>query len=164
MTVPSIRAATREDAEAISAIRLSGWRAAYGPLLPPGTLDGIDAAAWAQRLRRRLESGRADILVAETDRALRAFCDYGRCRDADLPDADEIYALYVEPAYWSRGLGRSLIAAALPRLRRPVALWVLQANARARRFYQIVGFRTDGSVKDADLNGVALPEVRYFLP
>ena len=124
----------------------------------------IDAAAWAQWLRRRLESGRADILVAETDRALRAFCDYGRCRDADLPDADEIYALYAEPPYWSRGLGRSLIAAALPRLRRPVALWVLQANARARRFYQIVGFRTDGSVKDADLNGVARPEVRYFLP
>ena len=45
-----------------------------------------------------------------------------------------------------------------------MALWVLQANARARRFYQIAGFRTDGSVKDADLNGIALPEVRYFLP
>jgi hypothetical protein len=163
MTVPLIRAATTKDAEAISAIRLSGWRAAYGPLLPPGTLDGIDAAAWAQRLRGRLESGRADILVAETDRtAVRAFCYYGRCRDADLPDADEIYALYAEPAYWSGG--RSLMAATLPQLRRPVALWVLQANARGRRFYQIAGFRTDGSVKDADLNGVALPEVRYFLP
>ena len=66
MTVPSIRTATTKDAQAISAARLSGWRAPYGPLLPPETLDGIDAAAWARRLPGRLESGRKDILEAGT--------------------------------------------------------------------------------------------------
>jgi hypothetical protein len=40
---------------------------------------------------------------------------------------------------------------------------VLEANARARRFYEIAGFRADGSVKDADLYGATLPEVRYIL-
>ena len=163
MTAPSIRAATPDDAEAISAVRLAGWRAVYGPLLPPGTLDDVDGAAWAGRVRVRLALGRATMMVAEDGRTIQAFLSSGRCRDDNLTDADEIYALYAHPTQWSRGLGRALMAAALPRLRRPVTLWVLEANARARRFYEIAGFRADGSVKDADLYGVTLPEVRYIL-
>jgi GNAT superfamily N-acetyltransferase len=163
VTAPLIRAATPDDAEAISALRLAGWRAAYGPLLPPGTLDDVAGVAWAGRLRDRLANGQAIMLVAEDAGTVHAFSSFGPCRDDDLPEADEIYALYAHPTQWSRGLGRALMAATLPRLRRPVALWVLEANAQARRFYEIAGFRADGSVKDADLYGASLPEVRYLL-
>jgi GNAT superfamily N-acetyltransferase len=163
VTAPSIRTATPDDAEAISAVRLAGWRAAYGPLLPPGTLDNVDGAAWAARVRARLTEGQARMLVAEDAGLVQAFSSFAPCRDDDLPDADEIYALYAQPTQWSRGLGRALMAATLPRLRRSVALWVLEANARARRFYEIAGFRPDGSVQDADLYGATLPEVRYIL-
>jgi GNAT superfamily N-acetyltransferase len=163
VTAPSIRAATPDDAEAISAIRLAGWRAAYGPLLPPGTLDGVDGVEWAAGLRARLAAGQIAVLVAEDAGSVQAFSSFGRCRDDDLPEADEIYALYAHPTHWSRGLGQALMAATLPRLRRPVALWVLEANARARRFYEIAGFRIEGSVQDADLYGATLPEVRYIL-
>jgi GNAT superfamily N-acetyltransferase len=163
VTAPSIRAATPDDAEAVSAVRLAGWRAAYGPLLPPGTLDDVDDAAWAARVRARLAAGEATMLVTEDAGVVRAFSSFGPCRDDDLPDADEIYALYAHPTQWSRGLGRALMGATLPRLRHPAALWVLEANARARRFYEIAGFRADGSVQDADLYGATLPEVRYIL-
>ena len=45
---------------------------------------------------------------------------------------------------------------------RPVTLWVLEANERARRFDPRVGFVWDGSRKPADLSGgVQLPELRY---
>jgi GNAT superfamily N-acetyltransferase len=163
VTAPSIRAATPDDAEAISAVRLAGWRAAYGALLPPGKLDHVDGVEWAARVRARLATGQTVMLVAEDAGSVQAFSSFGCCRDHDLPEADEIYALYVHPTQWSRGLGRELMAATLPQLRRPVALWVLEANARARRFYEIAGFRADGSVKDADLYGATLPEVRYIL-
>ena len=76
----------------------------------------------------------------------------------------ELYALYVHPAWWSTGTGRALMDQALARVRVAgyacITLWVLEANARARRFYRRAGFAPDGArhVLD-DLGGVT--EIRY---
>ena len=40
-------------------------------------------------------------------------------------------------------------------------LWVLKGNDRARRFYQRAGFTADGAEEPFDVDGVAVPEVRY---
>jgi hypothetical protein len=40
-------------------------------------------------------------------------------------------------------------------------LWVLPANARARRFYEIAGWVADGSERTMEVLGVVVPEVRY---
>jgi RimJ/RimL family protein N-acetyltransferase len=42
-----------------------------------------------------------------------------------------------------------------------VTLWVVEANARARRFYERQGFRPDGSTKTARMSGTEAIEVRY---
>ena len=51
----------------------------------------------------------------------------------------ELYALYVHPARWSTGTGRALMDQVLAKVRAAgyasITLWVLEANARARRFY-----------------------------
>ena len=79
----------------------------------------------------------------------------------------ELYALYVHPAWWSTGTGRALMDQVLTRVSaagyRGIALWVLQDNARARRFYERAGFEPDGAshVLD-DLGGVV--EIRYRRP
>jgi GNAT superfamily N-acetyltransferase len=76
----------------------------------------------------------------------------------------ELYALYVHPAWWSTGTGRALMDQVLAKVRATgygcITLWVLEANARARRFYQRAGFIPDGArhVLD-DLGGVT--EIRY---
>ena len=79
-------------------------------------------------------------------------------------ETGEVYALYVTPAWWSTGTGRSLMAAALAALSETgfdrAVLWVLAGNARARRFYERAGFTADGAVNVlAGLGGVL--EVRY---
>jgi len=79
----------------------------------------------------------------------------------------EVYALYVTPAWWSTGTGRSLMGAALAALEaegyQRAVLWVLAANNRARRFYERAGFTTDGESNIlAGLGGVL--EVRYARP
>lgn len=57
----------------------------------------------------------------------------------------ELCAVYVLPEFWDRGVGHQLLAAMAPvRL-----LWVLEANARGRRFYERHGWHPDGSVKIA---------------
>jgi ribosomal protein S18 acetylase RimI-like enzyme len=76
----------------------------------------------------------------------------------------ELYALYVHPAWWSTGTGRALMDQVLAKVcvagYACITLWVLEANARARRFYQRAGFAPDGArhVLD-DLGGVT--EIRY---
>ena len=57
----------------------------------------------------------------------------------------ELCALYVLPEFWDRGVGHRLLDAVAP----VRVLWVLEANARGRRFYERHGWRPDGSVKIA---------------
>ena len=76
----------------------------------------------------------------------------------------ELYALYVHPGWWSTGTGRALMDQVLSRVRAAgyagITLWVLEANARARRFYQLAGFDAEGTRHPLDdLGGVT--EVRY---
>jgi GNAT superfamily N-acetyltransferase len=79
----------------------------------------------------------------------------------------EVYALYVAPEWWSTGTGRSLMSCAVAALtdagyERSV-LWVLAANARARRFYEKAGWASDGVSNVLEgLGGVV--EVRYTRP
>ena len=60
-----------------------------------------------------------------------------------------IEGLYVLPAEWGRGAATLLHAAALRSLVdagcTTAALWVLEGNARARRFYEKHGWRPDGT-------------------
>ncbi len=76
----------------------------------------------------------------------------------------ELYALYVHPAWWSTGTGRALMDHVLAKVSRAgfpnVMLWVLERNARARRFYERAGFRPDGARHV--LNGLGgVIEIRY---
>jgi len=76
----------------------------------------------------------------------------------------ELYALYVHPAWWSTGTGRALMDHVLAKVGVAgyacITLWVLEANARARRFYQRAGFAPDGARHVLDDLG-AVTEIRY---
>ena len=159
-----VRPAVVADARPMVDVRLASWRAVYGPLLPRDVWDTMDPAAMADRSARRLAAGDPRALVAEVDGTVRAYSLFGPSRDDDQHGADEIYAIYAHPRNWSTGLGRLLMTATIHELGRPVTLWVLEANDRARRFYEIAGFLPDGSHKPADMpGGVQLPEMRYRL-
>lgn len=163
MTI-SVRPAEPADAEAIGELRLASWRVAYGALIPAEAFAGFDAAGAVTRWRDRLAAGTMRGLVAEAGTQLVAFCTFGACRDDDLPGAAEVYGLYAAPERWSTGVGRQLFATAVAAIdTRPIVLWVLCDNARARRFYEIAGWTPYGAVKDADVLGGVLPEMRYRL-
>ena len=75
-----------------------------------------------------------------------------------------MYAIYVDPAAWSTGAGRALMEHAEAELIASydeATLWVLDDNPRARRFYELAGWETDGERKAEERWGVRAPEVRY---
>ena len=109
----------------------------------------------------------AGLLVADAGGRVPGFVSYGPARDDDTDSrrTGEIYAIYLVPAAWDEGIGRQLMAAALDRLGKSgfdqVILWVLDSNARARRFYEAGGWRADGAEKRDEGFGVPMTEVRY---
>jgi GNAT superfamily N-acetyltransferase len=157
-----VRLARSADALAVETIRVRGWQAAYRHILPAAELDAlrIDATRWHERF----DSPPAGwtTFVAELDSAVVGFAASGPSRDEQ--GLGELYAIYVEPSAWSQGTGRALIARAEEQLAQTysvAALWVLTANARARRFYDRAGWQLDGAVKTQDRWGVEAEELRY---
>jgi GNAT superfamily N-acetyltransferase len=169
----AVRPAGVDDAARIAEIHVRSWQVAYQGLMPQDYLDGLDPA---QRLATRIErletadwSCGGCFVVTGVDGQLAGFADTGRTRDADVSDrVGEIRAIYLVPDAWGQGLGRELMSAALDHLTtcsyEQVALWVLDTNARARRFYEMAGFRPDGAVKVDGTHGFPLTEVRYRRP
>lgn len=154
-----VRAATVEDAEAISDVRVRSWQDAYAHVFPAETLAGLDAGRLADYWRERIAGG--DTLLVTDD--LTGFVAIGP--SPDPAGAGEVYAIYVEPERWGTGRGRALMEAAIAKLRDAgfdeAVLWVLDDNPRARSFYEAGGWQLDGADKDEDWLGTRVREVRY---
>jgi RimJ/RimL family protein N-acetyltransferase len=70
--------------------------------------------------------------------------------------------LYIDPLFYGRGIGSQLLQSALASLPRPVRLYTLQRNRRARRFYERRGFRVL-RLGDGRDNEERCPDVLYEL-
>lgn len=164
----SVRAASAADAEAIADVAVRSWRAGFRGIVP----DRIDPErAWdadgiAARLRDRRDR-QSVTLVAEIGHRVAGFVVLGPSRDDDAPAAaGEVWALYVDPDQWRRGVGRRLVQTSLRSLAASgyteVTVWTLGASRRNLRFYESFGFRRDGAVQRRKSFGSPL-EVRLRL-
>ncbi len=162
----NVRIANGADAEAVERIRIRGWQAAYRHVFPAEELDRlvVDPARWRRQIERPPTGW--TVFVAEDDRdegRIVGFVAVGPSRDGT--PGGEVYAIYVDPDSWSTGVGRALIERAEARLADDydeATLWVLDDNARARRFYEQAGWKPDGRSKLEERLGVSALEVRYY--
>lgn len=167
--MPEIRDAVPDDARKIAEVHVSSWRVAYAGLLPDEALTALEVDDFHEWRQRALSDSRlpgSATLVIEEDGALRGFADIGPARE--LPDSDprgEVYAIYLAPDAWGRGLGRALLEAAERRLATggfdEAVLWVLESNQPTRRFYEACGWNSDGERKFAEVHGIQVMETRY---
>jgi GNAT superfamily N-acetyltransferase len=163
-----IREAEPKDAEAIAEVHVRSWQAAYRGQLTDEYLDGLSVEERLEQHRRSLEQPRAEwrTWVAEDEGRLTAFAVTGPSEDADAePSTGEVYAIYLEPDRVGTGLGRELFGHAVDDLRERgfsvVTLWVLETNERARRFYEVAGWRADGTETNEHVDCEMRPTVRY---
>ena len=166
-----IRPAIPADAADLARVHVASWRAAYRGIMPDPALDALSVAAFETRWNQILGQAPRVNLVAEVDGQVVGFASIGPSRDADAAPLRiaELYGLYLDPKSWGRGVGYALWNAALQRLRveeyAEVMLWVLEANTRARTFYERVGFHLEpGVTRILEREGSVLPEVRYRRP
>ena len=159
-----IREARLEDAEGIARVHVVSWQAAYRGIMSDGLLDALSIPERTADWRKRLESPVSRLsFVLEIDDRIEGWVSLGSARDQDKSAAcGELYGIYLTPEYWSQKWGTRLYAQAEKVLREQpftaITVWVLEANERARRFYEKAGYVPDGRVTTF---GPDLPEMRY---
>ncbi|GAB3157257.1 N-acetyltransferase family protein [Amycolatopsis sp. NPDC004378] len=152
-----IRPATAADAAAIGEVHVRSWQAAYDGLIPADFLAGLSAQARATSWARLIGEGNP-VLVAEEDGVIAGFAAFGPGR---------LFALYLLPEYWGRGLGRALHDRVVEEMSGDSAvLWVLSTNERAKAFYVRQGWVDDGvtQTETVDDGRVTLEETRFRRP
>jgi GNAT superfamily N-acetyltransferase len=161
-----IRLAEPDDAFAVAKVHIRSWQVAYRDLLPSHYLDQLCPEDRAHRYDFANTDAHAPqtILAVEGSRIL-GFATTSPSRHGDLEYQGELCALYVDPEFWGKQIGRVLVSAARARLVtsgfREALLWVLDGNARAERFYQNDGWVPDEAQRSDMVWGVTVDEVRY---
>lgn len=166
MGLVSIRDAKASDKWEVAAVHVRSWQAAYEGLLPDDFLSGLKIEDRAARYS--FGEGDSDdpvTKVAIDGDKIVGFVTCGTYRDPLISGYGEVYALYVDPQYWKRGLGRELLDSSIDHLSRmrfgKAYLWVLEGNRRAIAFYESVGWFADGTVRSEVIGGVPVGEIRY---
>jgi ribosomal protein S18 acetylase RimI-like enzyme len=161
-----IRQASPEDALRIATIHVEAWQVAYRGIVPDEYLRSLSVEGRYAGWRQILEAAEESIWVAEDGEMALGWISASRSRDVDAAQTTgEIWAIYVDPICWGKGVGRALFAAAEQEPRKrgftDATLWVLKDNERALRFYVSIGFVHDACEDRIEhLGGKALVEVR----
>jgi ribosomal protein S18 acetylase RimI-like enzyme len=161
-----IRRATPDDAAAIAVIHVESSRAAYRGLMPDEILSCYTIERREAGWRQSLQARDCEVWVAEEASQQLGWICVGRSRDLGADESTgELWAMYVDPPAWRRGIGRALWAEAEAHLRSVgfsrITLWVLGENARAMGFYRAIGFEEDpGHARTHERGGAQLVELR----
>jgi ribosomal protein S18 acetylase RimI-like enzyme len=163
-----LRAATAGDVDAIAALHVASWLAAYSGIVPDAFLRGVTLESrivrWGQAVDPSV-SPHTETVVAEEGGTVLGVCSFGPRRQPAGDGVGEVYALHVRPDMRRFGLGKLLLDHAVQRLTARgfvnCVLWVLRDNANARRFYEAQGWAFTGEEFVENRSGYAIPEVRY---
>lgn len=173
MSSYSVRSAAPRDAKAIAEIHVATWQAAYTGLIPDEVLQAMTVEKRLAYWKEAIEYSDPQILVAldnDNDKVI-GFVGFDRSRDPGTKaSVGEIWAMYVTPPHWRKGVGLVLWDGARDGLKEEgctqVTLWALLANERALQFYeQAAGFKREmSSLRTTAYGKVKLEEIRLKRP
>jgi ribosomal protein S18 acetylase RimI-like enzyme len=173
-----IRRAVPGDAVRIATVHVRSWKGAYPGLIPQSYLDALAPEdrvdAWEEALAATSWPRTGTIVLlgpsagdGEDEGPITGFVSISPTRDedADPEHVGEIVTFYLDPSAFGSGGADLLMSAAFVALEAAeygaATLWVLDTNARARRFYERRGWQPDGASKRHDWGAFVATDVRY---
>jgi len=160
------RLAVQNDTDSIALLHAASWQRTYRSMMPDEFLDNAAVSnrltVWRERMRGS-QADRFTYLALDRGRLVGFICAFGS-EDADW--GSYIDNLHVDVGYKRRGVGIGLMRGAARWLREHharsgVYLWVMEANASARRFYEYLGARNRETMMKSDPGGGSAPNCRY---
>ena len=161
-----IRQAHAGDAGRIAQFHTESWQRTYRGMMSDAFLDGgaLDnrRRVWQERLGT--PASNQHVSVAEDASGLIGFvCAYAAHNPVWGSYIDNLHVAY---RVHGHGVGRALMRDAADRLHQAqpdagVWLWVMEANAGARAFYERLGASNAGTADLPDPGGGSAPNCRY---
>jgi len=161
-----VRPATLRDARNIAELHNNTVREAFKALIGSDAPAAVSLEKRQAFWREAIEYSEPQVHVAMDEEKIVGFTGFDRCRDKGTPQTmGEIWALYVHPAHWARGVGLALWDAAREGLVEEgcthAVVWVPLANERALRFFELAGFKREmSSAKTVLVGSARVEEVR----
>ena len=149
---------TEEEIRGKAYVHWKAWQEAYPGMIRQDYLEKMTPEK-CEEIAFQWKDG---ILIAMDGRRVIGFAGYGH-REGDPPETGEVFAMYVLSDYYGKGVGRSLMNAALDQLKDypEICLWTLKENKRAVRLYLKCGFAHDGREKINEV--IEAAEIRMVL-
>lgn len=158
----NLRKAIAQDASDIAEIHILGWQSAYRGLFPDSYLDQLSIPKrmlqWQEWLKQ------SPVCVLEENHEILGFISFGAHNenDSDSLTVGEVFAIYVKPGLVHKGIGSLLMNTALEKMNemnfKKVALWVLEENKSAIKFYEKHGFQLTQKRKNQE----KVPDIFIF--
>lgn len=166
--VTRVRQARQDDAAAVARIYVDSWHDTYVGIVPTRLLRALTHSGQAARWRSAIRAqGREFVLVAESDtHGLVGMSSLGPARDGDLGYDGEVYALYVDPAFFGQGAGRALLHGGFSTLcGRGYSSCLIWAHAKnpVRFFYEAMGGKLVAE-RTQRMLGDPVPEIAFGWP
>ncbi|MFA5593129.1 MAG: GNAT family N-acetyltransferase [Micavibrio sp.] len=169
--MPEIYQATINDIPLIARLHIEGWKGAYGGIVDQAYLDSLTVEKRIEDWENWLAADESTVFIAAEGGNPAGFVVIGRTKTPPPGSSPirpshsgEIYGLYLAPDYWRKGIGTALIKHAARELKArkhsAICLWVLDANKRARAFYEAMGGQRLGG-KMIDIGPSSLKEICY---
>lgn len=162
-----MRYASAEDAEVLALINSQSALQGYKGIIPDDILkEKFSYERLRERLHKELIEGNTTSCIAFKGELPVGMQTFAKDTEAER-DASEIdiWRIYLLPEYWGQNIGMEFMGWGIDELRKKgykkAALWVVEGNARAMRFYEKFGFIHDGEVRNINV-GKELKEYRYI--
>jgi GNAT superfamily N-acetyltransferase len=139
--VGDIREARPDEGQLLAAVQEVASVAALGHIFPPDLYPYPRSAVQAHWAASVADAAKRTLIALSDGGPVGAVCVY----------EEWLESLYVVPEQWGTGLAGELHDRALEVVRelgsKRCHLWVLEDNARARRFYERRGWRENGETR-----------------
>ena len=150
-----IREAILMDCSRMAEIHVFGWRCAYKEFISMEFLfNKFTVKNREEKFKEYLSNtNNSDkTYIFEENNIVKAFMSIGNCRDEDKnEDAFELEGIYVDPIFQRQKIGTQFvnycIGEAKSKNKKEITLWVFEKNNDSIKFYERIGFKTDGKTK-----------------
>ena len=127
------------------------WKQSYKNIIEASFLDNLKFENILETRKNLINQERGIHLVVSVDNQVVGFCDAGMfffkekqifsaAQKSKRKELGEIYAIYVDPNYQKKGIGKLLFLESKHRLTKsgltPFLVWTLKDNYPARSFYE----------------------------
>lgn len=152
-------------------VHIAAWRTAYRGVMPADYLADLNREQMVRRWTENITNPPDGVtqLVGEIDGSVEAISTVGPFRDNTSFDdpSGELWMINAHPDAFGTGISTTLHRGALDQLRceghHRAALWVVEENSRARRFYEREGWFEDSARKSEEFGDRTVVEVRYSI-